>query len=148
MNIPNPEAQRNTFRAKMAPMFRESQNPPGEVEIGKRLRMFRKQAGLTQAQLGGRLGIAGPTISGYEKGTSRIVADELPKIARALGVHPSEFYLEPGQRLETFVSEGRSPFVQTFLAAYEQAVAHLPSHNRRAADMALALLDHELATAG
>lgn len=61
--------------------------------IGERLRELRTGAGLTQEQLAQRIGVSGPTVSNYETGYSRLSADDLPRVAEALGVHPAEFFL-------------------------------------------------------
>jgi transcriptional regulator with XRE-family HTH domain len=62
--------------------------------VGERLRILRKRAGLTQVELGSRLGVTGATISGYETGDHHFIADELPRFAEALNVHPCDFFEE------------------------------------------------------
>jgi transcriptional regulator with XRE-family HTH domain len=68
--------------------------------VGERLRVLRQGARLSQAELGRRLGIAGPTISNYETGYSRLVADELPKFAQVLGCSPCDFFEQPSAEWE------------------------------------------------
>lgn len=60
--------------------------------VGERLRDLRKQAGLTQVELGSRLGLTGATISGYETGEHHFIADEVPRFAEALRVSPCDFF--------------------------------------------------------
>jgi transcriptional regulator with XRE-family HTH domain len=99
VNIPNPEAQCNTKRAKMALVSRDSQSSP-RPPFAQRLFELRKRSGLTQEQLGKIVGVAGPTISGYESGASHITVDELPKFADALGATPADFFrAESGERV-------------------------------------------------
>lgn len=43
---------------------------PKYVELGPKLREFRKKAGLTQQQVADMLHLSRPTITGYEQGTS------------------------------------------------------------------------------
>ena len=54
--------------------------------FGRRLKEFRKAAGLTQEQLGNQTGIGKLTISGYEIGRREPNFDNLVAIARALSV--------------------------------------------------------------
>ena len=54
-----------------------------------RLKALRKRAGLSQAELARRSGVAQPTISRIEAGLRRDVGlDVIDKLARALGVSP------------------------------------------------------------
>lgn len=57
-----------------------------ETEFAKRLKLARREAGMTQAELSQKLGISQSTLASLElraKGTSRVV-----DLARALGVRP------------------------------------------------------------
>ena len=54
--------------------------------IGDRLTRFRRQRGLTQGQLAKRVGLTQRVMSYYERGTTRIPADMLLKIADVLHV--------------------------------------------------------------
>jgi transcriptional regulator with XRE-family HTH domain len=63
--------------------------------IGERIREARKAAGLTQAVLGGKSGLATSTICDIEKGRSKPSLDSLERIATALGV-TSSFFLSAG----------------------------------------------------
>lgn len=63
-----------------------------DVEIGKRMRQARVAAGLTQTELGARLGISFQQVQKYEKGRNRIGGGRLYKIARALGVKITYFF--------------------------------------------------------
>lgn len=65
-----------------------------DVEIGKKLRIARLGAKMSQAELGGALGISFQQVQKYEKGVNRIGASRLPQIASVLGVE-SSFFLDP-----------------------------------------------------
>ena len=58
--------------------------------IGKRIRTFRKDAGLTQADLAHRVGIARVSVSNLENGRQRVSLEHLVAIAQILGVELSE----------------------------------------------------------
>lgn len=60
----------------------------GELTIGERIRIARKEAGLTQEQLGERANIAKTTIRKYELGRLNPERETIEKIANALEVSP------------------------------------------------------------
>jgi transcriptional regulator with XRE-family HTH domain len=68
---------------------------PKDVEVGRRVRAFRLNKGLSQEKLGDELGITFQQIQKYEKGVNRIGAGRLQRIAEVLGVPVSEFF-SPG----------------------------------------------------
>ena len=57
----------------------------------KKLKELRKQAGLTQAELGRLSGLSGVTINRYEKGIRQPKYPNIIKISNALGVMPDEW---------------------------------------------------------
>jgi transcriptional regulator with XRE-family HTH domain len=59
-------------------------------KLGERITAFRKELGLTQAQLGERLGQAQVRILSFEKGRRRMPVSLLPGLAKALGVSLEE----------------------------------------------------------
>jgi transcriptional regulator with XRE-family HTH domain len=63
-----------------------------EIEIGKRIRIRRRQLGMTQTALGDKLGVRFQQIQRYEKGMCRVPASELSEVADALDVHVGYFY--------------------------------------------------------
>jgi transcriptional regulator with XRE-family HTH domain len=68
-------------------------NPdPKDVEVGRRVRAFRLNRGLSQEKLGDELGITFQQVQKYEKGVNRIGAGRLQRIAEILGVPVSEFF--------------------------------------------------------
>ena len=66
----------NAHAVKTAP-------PEGFAE---RLRELRKQKGLSQTELGERVGVHYTHVGRYERGVSRPAADTLKRLADALGV--------------------------------------------------------------
>lgn len=58
----------------------------------KRLRMAK---GLSQASMAERLGVSGPSISGWEKGRARPKEDRLSDLADLLGVSVSQLLVDP-----------------------------------------------------
>ena len=62
----------------------------GNVEYGLRLAKLRKAAGLSQQELGDRIGVAQSIISRFEKGQRKLYDDVLASIAKALSVTPND----------------------------------------------------------
>ena len=62
----------------------------------EQIRQARRQAGLTQAQLAGRLGVAQSGISRIERGERPVTVEMLQAIAEALEVEPAQL-LDPGE---------------------------------------------------
>ena len=65
---------------------------PKDVEVGRRVRAFRLNKGMSQEKLGDELGITFQQVQKYEKGVNRIGAGRLQRIAEILGVPVSEFF--------------------------------------------------------
>src|SRR3954452_23911942 len=57
-----------------------------DSRVGESIRAHRLAAGMSQAQLGKRLGVSFQQVQKYEKGTNRVGAGRLPQIARIFGV--------------------------------------------------------------
>ncbi|MEM7507068.1 MAG: helix-turn-helix transcriptional regulator [Pseudomonadota bacterium] len=66
---------------------------PVDVHVGQRVRQRRWMVGMTQQQLGNKVGIKFQQIQKYETGTNRISASRLWDIADALDV-PVSFFFE------------------------------------------------------
>jgi transcriptional regulator with XRE-family HTH domain len=66
---------------------------PVDVHVGQRVRQRRWMIGMTQQQLGNKVGIKFQQIQKYETGTNRISASRLWDIAAALEV-PVSFFFE------------------------------------------------------
>ena len=61
-----------------------------KYEIGKRIRKYREDRGLSQKELADKIGVSNSRISNWEKGINRPDADILADLCRALNVSPSE----------------------------------------------------------
>ena len=66
---------------------------PVDIHVGRRVRHLRWMRGITQRQLGDRIGIKFQQIHKYETGANHICASRLRDIAAALGV-PETFFFE------------------------------------------------------
>ena len=64
--------------------------------VGGRIREIRKRKGLTQRELGEKIGVKHNTISSYENGTNEPEHDILFKLANALDVPINDFFPETG----------------------------------------------------
>ena len=65
---------------------------PVDVHVGKRVRHRRWMVGMTQQQLGDKVGIKFQQVQKYETGTNRISASRLFEIAAALEAPVSYFF--------------------------------------------------------
>ena len=65
---------------------------PIDIYVGKRVRFKRKMVGLTQSDLGERVGLTFQQIQKYEKGENRISASKLFQIAQILKTSVSFFF--------------------------------------------------------
>jgi len=63
-----------------------------DVEIGQRVRTFRLHKGLSQEKLADQLGITFQQVQKYEKGTNRIGAGRLQRIANVLEIPVADFF--------------------------------------------------------
>lgn len=66
------------------------------AEIGSRVRGFRTKAGISGVKLAAAAGVSQPFLSQLESGRSSVAIATLYRLARALGVHPSELLPAPG----------------------------------------------------
>ena len=65
---------------------------PVDIEVGRRVRTFRLEKGISQEQLGTQLGLTFQQVQKYEKGTNRIGAGRLQHIANILEIPVTEFF--------------------------------------------------------
>jgi transcriptional regulator with XRE-family HTH domain len=65
---------------------------PVDVLVGQNIRICRLQQGLSQTDLGERIGLTFQQIQKYEKGTNRVGASRVTQIADALGVPLSNLF--------------------------------------------------------
>ncbi|GAB4071710.1 helix-turn-helix transcriptional regulator [Ancylobacter sonchi] len=71
-----------------------------DIEIGRRLRSARMQAGLSMETLAERLGISYQQIQKYERGTNRVASSTLIPISRELGTTPAQLLEGLGESSE------------------------------------------------
>ena len=55
-------------------------------QVGQQIREARKAKGLTQKELGEKLGVGEPTVTNYEAGRQNLTIETLQKIADALEI--------------------------------------------------------------
>ena len=71
---------------------------PIDQEIAKRVRALRLQRRLSQTELGNALGVTFQQVQKYERGSNRISAGRLLRIARVLGVPIAFFFADFEER--------------------------------------------------
>ena len=69
-----------------------------DIEVGRRVRTFRLEKGLSQEQLGDQLGLTFQQVQEYEKGINRIGAGRLQHIANILEISVGNFFDLPQTR--------------------------------------------------
>jgi transcriptional regulator with XRE-family HTH domain len=70
----------------------KGQSHPVDVHVGKVIRAERQVRGITQSALGEHLGVAFQQVQKYERGTNRLSASMLLKIAVFFDVDPGVFF--------------------------------------------------------
>ena len=69
-----------------------------DIEIGRKIRTLRLERGLSQSRLAEGIGLSFQQLQKYEKGTNRVSAGRLQRIATLLGVPVTVFYGVTGLR--------------------------------------------------
>ena len=106
-----------------------------DVAIGQKLRALRLDGGLSQSELGQRIGVTFQQLQKYEKGVNRVSAGRPARIAAALGVPVTAFYGAAARRR----SDRGLPYLQSAGAVrLVRAYAGIPARGPRAALVALA----------
>jgi transcriptional regulator with XRE-family HTH domain len=103
---------------------------PRDAEIGQRVRSLRLQRGLSQTELGNLIDVTFQQVQKYEKGTNRISAGRLQRIAEVLGVPVAHFFApEPksassgaGQEVELLQTEGALRLARAYARIKEPGV--------------------------
>jgi transcriptional regulator with XRE-family HTH domain len=65
---------------------------PVDIEVGRRIRIQRMARGMSQTELGKRIGVTFQQVQKYEKGANRVGAGRLTRIATVLEVSVSTFF--------------------------------------------------------
>ena len=98
---------------------------PVDIHVGKCVRHRRWMLGVTQQQLGDKVGIKFQQIQKYETGMNRVSASQLWDIAEALDVPVSFFFNEfakDGEDADTMVSDVSSARTQGDLLSDKEAL--------------------------
>ena len=93
-----------------------------DVHIGKRIKMQRLARGLSQTDVGSRLGITFQQVQKYERGINRVGAGRLQEIANLFSVTPA-FFFEDGPRHKPGQSEVASETTELLTNKYNLALA-------------------------
>jgi transcriptional regulator with XRE-family HTH domain len=88
---------------------------PVDVHVGKQLRYLRISRRMSQERIGAMVDLTFQQIQKYEKGTNRVSASVLYRLARALEVPVSTFF-EGLAEDPALVSEDGAPLIESLLA--------------------------------
>jgi transcriptional regulator with XRE-family HTH domain len=110
---------------------RDSRSPSTvDVAVGRNVRSWRIARGMSQTQLGKRLGVSFQQVQKYEAGGNRVATGRLVKAAAALGVPISALFEGTGradasQSMLALVSDSRSFRLAHAFAAIKHRTARL-----------------------
>jgi transcriptional regulator with XRE-family HTH domain len=104
--MPRKSALKRTLPPTAVPTAHPRRVTQFDTELGNRIKLRRIETGVSQEDLGKKLGVSFQQVQKYEKGTNRVGAARLQQIAAALGVDETFFYK----------SNGKSREVETLLA--------------------------------
>ena len=71
---------------------------PLDALVGARIRVFRINRKISQTDLAEQIGVTFQQVQKYEKGTNRIGASRLSRIAAVLGISVGELFESPGEK--------------------------------------------------
>jgi len=112
-----------------------------DVEIGRKIRALRLERGLSQTNLADGIGLTFQQVQKYEKGTNRVSAGRLQKIADLLNI-PVTFFYGGGSGARAKKREESDPalaFLQTKGAVrLMRAYSEIPSRTTKYALLVLA----------
>jgi transcriptional regulator with XRE-family HTH domain len=120
----------------------KQQAPAADKHVGRRIREWRMMLGVSQRTLAGQIGVTSQQLRKYERGTHRISAASLYRVARSLGVgvdcffeglaKGSELVPVPQQRLLRDLTRSfagiADPKVQAALSELARALAAEPAN--------------------
>lgn len=78
---------------------------PEQLALGTQVRVARKQAGLAQERLAAIAGIDRAYVGEIERGRANPSLKTMWKLARAIGVHPREFFRDDPEDYETLTNQ-------------------------------------------
>lgn len=64
------------------------------MQLGKKIKQLRLDRGLTQTELGKRIGVSYRQIQKYENGSNHILASRLYDLAKALSINVADFFTD------------------------------------------------------
>jgi transcriptional regulator with XRE-family HTH domain len=79
---------------------------PLDVTVGARIRILRNHRGMSQGELAGKIGVTFQQVQKYGRGTNRVGASRLSRIASVLGVSVGELF----ESSENKSTAAKSPF--------------------------------------
>ena len=89
------------------------------IEIGEKLRMLRKHAGLTQEKLAEMVGVSFQQIQKYENGSTKLNTDKLQQICSALKI-PASAIFEDDTIDKPPLSETEQKLIKAFRSIKEE----------------------------
>ncbi len=109
----------------MPPVAKETERL--DRQIGERIRKARKARRMTQADLGGAIGVTFQQVQKYEAGVNRVSSSSLVLIAQALHMEPSELMApqDPSLQMDDCMSELLRSFRSIRSPRLRQAVVSL-----------------------
>lgn len=104
-----------------------------DIEVGRRVRSFRLQRGMSQERLADQLGITFQQVQKYETGTNRIGAGRLQRISEILNVPIADLYATQkrragGEALEFFDTAASLRLVRAYARIRDPQVKHAVTH--------------------
>lgn len=108
---------------------------PIDVAVGARIRLRRKQLGVSQSKLADAIGVTFQQVQKYERGANRVSASSLAKIAKALDAPVAAFFGHEDEGAdEKMFSVLKTPGASEMLEAF----AHIRDSEARNALIGLA----------
>ena len=101
---------------------------PVDFEVGRRVRLERLKAGLSQTALAEQIGVTFQQVQKYEKGTNRVAPGRLSQIARILNVPVSSFFEDEAKQSNRQPSSAAiltRPYVLRLVQAFDDLPDHL-----------------------
>lgn len=106
---------------------------PVDRHVGLRIRMRRKEIGVSQERLAESLGITFQQVQKYERGANRVSASMLARIAKTLGVPVAEMFGEASPANASAVDEVAALLAEPGALELLSAYANLPRGASRSA---------------
>ncbi|HYD46438.1 MAG TPA: helix-turn-helix domain-containing protein [Phenylobacterium sp.] len=103
------------------PNIMQDEPDPIDVAVGARIRLRRKQLGVSQSKLADAIGVTFQQVQKYERGANRVSASSLAKIAKALDAPVAAFFGHEDEGAdEKMFSVLKTPGASEMLEAYSR----------------------------